>query len=152
MNNSFSRNFVVGSVFLLVIVAPVLGFILASVFTSQTEEATLHPEPRSNEQLLTGVEQGLKEFDMQSSGDMSLVSSKRFNDLWYLVIIKQKDGGNSASNEETSPAIVGDFRNNPDKLTLVVPPGGSLQYPDISESMGIPYELITRFNSVKEDK
>jgi hypothetical protein len=146
MNNTLSRNFIIRSAILLFIVAPLLGFVLATILTGQTAQDALHPELRSKEQLLAATKQGLKEFDTQATGTMTLVSSKRYNDIWYLVMIKEKSEGS----EEISPAILGDFRNDSTKLSLVVPPGGYLQYPDMSESIGIPYELITEFNSLKE--
>jgi len=149
----FSKQFIIRSAIVILLISPIVGFLVASLTAKTSETLTLHPVEREKSDLLKTITNHQNEFaDTVELKAPSVASVKRYNDMWYLVSVKgQYESGDTGEVKSgTTYAVVGDFRNNKDKMTLVMPPGGSLPYKDISDSMGVPYELLSELNTTEE--
>ena len=135
-----SRRFIAISIFLLVFVAPAGAYVLASTSHSQSKDAaTLNPPQRTDAQLQAALDSYVNEQqDATSIPKSTIVSSKRMEKSWYVVTVKQSDDDTDLKLK----ALIGDFYKGANRLQVIVAPNDSLQGSNISNSMGVPYDVI----------
>jgi hypothetical protein len=78
----------------------------------------------------------------------SIQSVQKMDSWWYLVIVKLQ--GSSETGDYVMPAIVSKFADDHAIRVVVAPESGPIS--NISNSRGVPYDVIDAFNRTLEDQ
>lgn len=148
-----TKKFIFISLLLTLVIAPATAWaIVYAQYKSDPAEKLPdeHVQVASKEELLKAITEHPKhEHGEDDSGDelriLSIDSYKNINMWWYIINVRYATYGKEGSG--TRPMIVVKYHNGADSIKIVTNPGEPLDYHNISDSAGIPYEIIDQYNS-----
>lgn len=148
-----TRKFIVISVLLIFILSPLIAWIVvASNYNSSPDSKTpnLKVTPATKEELFKAVTTKQKEsahLHQDSDNDVrvvDIVSYEKLDTWWYIVKVKYASFGKE--NPLVSPMLLVKYYDGPDTINIVTNPGEPLPLYNISDSSGVPYDVIDKYS------
>lgn len=75
-----------------------------------------------------------------------IVSFEQIEKWWYLLKVSVYNTGQEDGGTSEMFMLVVKFKNSPESIKVVVHPGDSLYYTNISGGLGVPYDVIDKLN------
>lgn len=147
-----TRKFIIISAILVFIVSPFIAWIVVSTqyhTDPQSKVPDIKVTPATKDELFKAVTTKKKEDHFhQDSNDVTrvvdVVSFENLDTWWYIVMVKYASYGKE--NPLASPMLVVKYYDGTDTIQVVTNPGEPLPFYNISDSSGIPYDVIDKYN------
>jgi len=149
-----TRKFIITSAILIFIVSPAIAWgVVASQYRSDPTSDTPSTKvtPATKKELLDVVTKKHKESHIEDGSDIKIldvVSYENLHTWWYIVKVKYASYGKEYP--VASPMLLVKYFDGPNTVHIITNPGESLPFYDISDSVGIPYDVIDKYNKVLE--
>ncbi len=143
------KRFVIVSCVLIFIVSPVAATALVTA-TRKKETPITTVQPATKEELFTAIKQDNNNpAASQKFEDVTDITSvKQLNTWWYVATVK------TTSDDGYDPGPQGmlfvKFTDQPNSVRVVTKPGESFNHYNISDSAGVPYDVIDELNEVND--
>lgn len=152
-----TKRFILFSLLLVLVVAPATAW--AVVYTQYKSDPAEklpdeHVQVATKEELLKAITEHPKhEHGEDNNGNelriLSIDSYKNINTWWYIINVRYASYGKEA--RDTLPMIAVKYYNGQKSIQVVTNPGESLNYYNISDSAGIPYDVIDQYNTILDN-
>ena len=130
------RKHVVISVLCIFILSPLIAWVTSQTNPNNPNFPTQNLPNASNQQLAKSIADAISPED--SSISVDIVSSIRLDKWWYIVVFK--------NNNTQQVTLIS--RYTQDSFKVVVSPNDGVSYGNISGGLGIPYDVIDKYNKV----
>lgn len=141
-NMNIVRVVVIGLV--LAVALPIPAYLLADGLSNHESEQKISPKEKDSsavESALLKENQTLPEEDRLQ--DLKVESVEKHQSIWYIATVSYSPLESSEDSATyTAVALVGDFRDSADEMTVLLKPDETFQYGNISNGMGVPYDII----------
>lgn len=148
-----TKRFILLSVILAFIVAPLSAWLIVSTNYSR-DPVSKKPDqsvtPATKEELFEAITTTTKhehvhQFEEEDGEIYTIVSHEQINTWWYIINVTYED---PIENEKrTAPMLAVKYYNGTDSIRVVTHPNEPLPFYNISDSIGVPYEVIDKYSA-----
>ncbi len=127
------------------VVAPLCAYLLTDTLRQSNTQNILNPQKRDNNAIKQALEKENNTLDDQDKlQDISVTSVERLHDVWYIASVQYKTS--SDTTPQSAIALVGDLNGDKDKLVVILKPDELFPQVNISNGIGVPYDVIDHIN------
>lgn len=147
-----TRKFIIISAILILVVSPIIalgGSYAQYERDAQVDMPDTKVQPASKEELLrVAATEGKHEHANQDESDvriLEIVSYEHLHEWWYVVVVRYASYG--IENPNPAPMLIAKYHNKNGGIQVVTNPGEPLPLYNISDSLGVPYDVIDKYNN-----